>query len=345
MDFRYLNVNNKAHHIIFAALSFEQRCENAILKSLESSNPPDEIVLFDYGESATAGAQAKRLRDNHWAAISSAASKAGSHCKKVGVDAYSMTDVEEKVSHFTLSAGVVEIDISCMTRPHVLALATVVGRLSDWVEWHVAYTIPESFGNLNSTESRAGWKDTLWLSLGNRPILRNQGLAIGLVILGHEADRIGIAFKEIEPASGICLIPIRKDRPDLHRHTYSQNREFLAFLKQLRMPGPMGCRASEFFINGGWEIEEVNMDLIVEDTCAIAQRIADAAKKMDAPIVLVPFGPKISVFASAFVLSKLCPNRTWVIYPVVKTHPIDYSDGVLKTELFSRAIFSKQEYA
>lgn len=326
--------------LCIGALSFEERCKNWVLQSLRSSNPPDSVVLFDYGQSATLGVQAKRLRDRHWAVISEAASQFGANCDRVRVNAYSMTDVEERTDDLRKSADSVQIDISCMTRPHVLALASLAARMPKSLYWQVAYTIPDSFGDLNSPKSRAGWKDTVWLSLGNRPILRNQGLSIGFIILGHEADRISIAFSEIEPASGICLICARQDRPDLHRFTYSQNRELLGYLKELRMPGPKGSIASDFFENGGWETREVDMSSVVSGTCGIARHITHAADQMDAPIVLVPFGPKIAVFAAAFVFSKLCPNRTWVIYPVAETHPIDYSFGVCKTEVFTKDQFT-----
>ena len=324
--------------VTLAALSFEERCLAATKQVLTKETKPVSIVLLDYGATATPGSEATSLRNAHWAAIDNEASEHGIACSRRAINAYSMADLEEIVYQNTRGERRLLVDISCMTRPHILALAVSLTKAKNVESWTVAYTKPLSYGDLNAPNASGGWRDTLWLPLGEDPLLRNEGLALGLLAVGHEADRAGIALREIEPAAGIAIYSRRVDRPDLHRAALEKNRLLFSYLRQLRMPGPRGQAVKRFFRDGGWEIVGVRMERVVEDVARVAARVVRAAVALDSPIVFIPFGPKLVVLIVAWLLARECPDRSWAIYPVARTHPLGYSDGVLATDLLDGSV-------
>lgn len=325
----------------FAALSFEDRCLAAMQRELESTKTTSEVVMLDYGSTATPGSEATRLRHGHWTRIEQQCRKLGIACSRRAINAYSTEDMEEIVREKSETDQGLFVDISCMTKPHVLGLAASLAKLPDMTSWRIAYTKPLSYGDLNAPGSTGGWQDLLWLPLGDDPMLRNQGLAVGLLASGQEADRTSIALREIEPAAGIAMIPVRRDRPDLHRVVLDKNELLFSYLRELRMPGPRGKSSDKFFRNGGWEFIRIRMDSVVVDVFDVVARIVRAALALDGPIVLLPFGPKIVVFLAAWFLAKECSNRCWAVYPVARTHPLGYSDGILTTEEFSSELLEQ----
>ncbi len=321
--------------IMIASLSFEERCTGAIKKSISSNFKISEIAMLDYKSSATPGTEASELRNKNWNVVNQIADKIDVPCNRVEANAYSMDDLEDIVANKLGLHSELLFDISCMTRPHVLGLAASLARLPKDKKWRIAYTKPMTYGDLNAPKAAGGWNDTLWLPLGDDASLENQGLAVGLIASGHEAARTSIALKEIEPSCGLVIVPTRVDRPDLHRVILDKNDSLFRFLNGLRVAGPRGEKAESHFKNGGWEIEHAKMENIVADISQIVIRAINAAMELESPVVLVPFGPKLVVFISAWMLAKEYADRSWAIYPVAKTHPLAYSDGILDTEFVS----------
>ena len=172
------------------------------------------------------------------------------------------------------------------------------------------------------------------LPLGNDPSLSNQGVALGVMLLGSEADRSAIALNEFEPAAGVIVLSCRRARPDFYRSVRRNNALLIPYLRGLRMPGPRGRSIVKYFPSGGWESEEIQMDDVVADTARCLSQVVAAASEIHAPVIMFPFGPKIVVFATSLYLALQYPEASWAVYPVANTHLVNYSDGSDRTEWY-----------
>lgn len=320
---------------ILASLSFEPRCVFATLQRLNTELIDSTITMLDYGSVATPGSDATALRHSNWTRIRESALSGRIKCRRQPIHPFSMSDIEELVTEWETGETDLLTDISCMTRPHLLGLAVALARVRDSSRWTIAYTRPLSYGDLNSPKSTQGWRDCLWLPFGEDPVLRHQGVALGLVLAGHEPDRVATALREIEPGAGIAVVSHQEGRPDLNQAVERRNRLLFAYLSQIRMPGPRGQDVSKHLADGGWEFVRVALrsDSVLHEVTTVVERIVRAATALESPIIFIPFGPKIVVFIAAWLLAKACRNQCWAIYPVAGTHPIGYSDGVAGTQL------------
>ncbi len=318
-----------------AALSFEERCSAALVDwQRQDDRSARSAVFFSYEDRATPDLEATVARESNWARIVDFAESASLPVLRRRLDPYSIGDFENYIAAAAEEADEILIDLSCFTKPHLMAAARAVLRLDQATAWSVCYSSPYSYGNLNAPAARGGWQDTLVLPLGNDPSLTNQGMALGFVLAGMEADRTAIALNELEPASGLIVFSRRHDRPDLQRVTIANNSLLLAHLRELRMPGPQGRRILPYFHSGGWEVDKLQLEIITAEIGRCLGRLVTAAESIGSPIILFPFGPKIAVFLASLYLAREYPNSSWAVYPIPKTHPIDYSDGVRNVEWY-----------
>jgi hypothetical protein len=244
------------------------------------------------------------------------------------IDPYAMRSLEDTINYHGTLCDRLAVDLTCFTRPHVLAACQALAGLSAATRWRVGYTTPFSYGDLDTPSASGGWRDTLVLPLASDASLENEGLAVGIMLLGHQGERAAIALDQLEPAVGISVLTRRTDRPDIHRATLAQNRPLLEHLGRLRMPGPKRHEIAEYFASGGWSLESVKFDDLVPDVSRTLSPVMRSARALRAPIVLYPFGPKLVVFLYAFAMAAHYPRGSWAIYPVARTHPLNYSDGV-----------------
>ena len=326
---------SKPRHVkLLAALSFEERCA-ASLKSWQNDVAVTRsAVFFSYEDRATPDRRASVIREGNWSRIKELAGYAGTPVSRNRLDPYSMGDLESRIRTASEDADELVIDLSCFTKVHLMAIARSVLKVGARIPWSVCYSSPFSYGDLNAPTARGGWQDTLVLPLGDDPSLTHQGMALGLMIAGMEADRTAIAMSELEPASGLIVLSRSQDRPDLQRLTLANNSLLLAHLSELRMPGPQGKRIIPYFPSGGWEIEKIHTENVVAEIAQCLRRIVTAAESIRSPIILFPFGPKIVAFISSLYLARHYPAASWAIYPIPKTHPLDYSDGVRATKWY-----------
>lgn len=318
--------------LLVAALSFEDRCLGA-LSSLVLNKEAVDVTVLEYGTDATPGREAHSLRSANLTKLRALCKQAGIDIRRISINPYAMGPLERLLRECGERYSEVLVDISCLTRPHVLAAAITLASAS--VTWRVGYTSPQTYGDLNAPQGHGGWQDTLLLPLGPDPSLSREGVAIGVLLVGHEVARSGIALDELEPATGIAVSTYVDDRPDLYRRALAQHDALLTHLSALRMPGPEGKKVLPYFPNGGWEREVIDLEHAVSDIARVSARVLDAAKVLNAPIVLYPFGPKVVVFCFGMLLSLSYPQASWAIYPVPRTHPLAYSDGTSKTHWFS----------
>ncbi len=329
-------MSSKPRHVkLLAALSFEDRCAASLQTWQDAAaDTSRSAVYFSYEDRATPDVQASVMRENNWIRIRELAGSAHITVSRHRLDPYSMGDLERYIIDASQDADELAIDLSCFTKLHLMAIARAVLRVDSRIPWSVCYSRPFSYGNLNAPTARGGWLDTLVLPLGDDPSLKHQGMALGLMIAGIEADRTAIAMSELEPASGLVILSRSQGRPDLQRLTLANNSLLLAHLRELRMPGPQGKRILPYFHSGGWEVEKIRVENVVSEIARCLMRIVTAAESISSPVILFPFGPKIVVFLSSLYLARHYPGASWAIYPIPKTHPIDYSDGVRFSEWY-----------
>jgi hypothetical protein len=214
------------------------------------------------------------------------------------------------------------IDVSCLTKIHAIALSdpTVFSRLASW---EVAYSVPETYGHVTtSKEPTPGWRDVLILPVSAAPGPASDADARGVILTGHEGDRLIVALAELEPAAGVIVTAQAARRPDLRRESERRNE---AVLRRLR-----GRGASQ------WRQEVVEL----RDARALATAIGNEISKSrdtGSPVVLFPFGPKPFVFLAAMQLAAQPNSQAWFVYPIPNSYDVDYSYGTGRTVWFCRA--------
>nr|MBP8182116.1 hypothetical protein [Acidimicrobiia bacterium] len=281
---------------LIAALSFEDRATCGVV---ELADRIQELVMLDYGSRATPGHTARRAREQAWNKVGDIGKRTSMSPTRLEINPYSMRDLEDAILAPS-PATHTYIDISCLTRPHVVAAARACTELTAQSRrWSVVYTTPLSYGNLNSVTSGFGWRDTLVLPLGREPSASNEGVSVGLVLLGQEAERLQIALDEVEPAAGYAVHVVRDDRPDLYRRTIASNELVLRHLRSLRMPGRRADAIRPFLPSLGWVERGVHLPTLLSELAGIVSTVSSAARAAGAPVFLYPFGPKVSGFAAA----------------------------------------------
>jgi hypothetical protein len=115
-------------------------------------------------------------------------------------------------------------DISCVTKIHTLALAAELHASGDDVRWCLAYSLPEAY-NLADLGGKhdIGWQDIVVAPLAETAALFNEADGRGVIIPGHEGDRLVVALGELEPAGGVITVAETVGRPDLRALTERRN--------------------------------------------------------------------------------------------------------------------------
>jgi hypothetical protein len=306
-----------------AALSFEDR-DTAWAKALAGfSAKPRRVTLFDYD---TRVEPAEETRESRAANL------------RVFETVFGADRIETipKVNPFALS-GLVRmmqalvsraagtrllVDVTCMTRVHALASVTVAQPQSAAPSRPVyCYATPASYGF--EIGSHASWKDTLFMPIGKPRLLKREGHAHGLILAGHDGERLSVALQELEPATGTIVYARRSHRPDLLRKARAANRVLASRLLALRVPND--GRAGR----GGpaWLEEVVDLEDVAK-LQAIANRSMTSARADRGPLILYPFGPKLAVVEVALTIAEASDVDAWAVYPVPTVFQIDYSRAV-----------------
>ena len=188
------------------ALSFEERCTASLAHLLRTAQPPASAVLFDYATAVYPAAQDRDRRRRNRNLLEAACERADPAVplELVTVEPYFYRAAQRAVQTqiAVLQPDQVILDVSCLTKIHVIAL-THPAIFASSQHWELAYTMPETYGHLEtSKETGGGWKDVLVLPVGEPLEIANESEARGIVLAGHEGDRLIIALSELEPASG-----------------------------------------------------------------------------------------------------------------------------------------------
>jgi len=297
------------------ALSFEDRCTESLRMLAEERLALGTAMLLDYPTIVRPVTEDQERRSKNRRVFHRLAFDiCPVPIEERRVDPYSFQGFQdllrEPKSAFTV------FDITCMTKIHTLALAATLSQAPADREWAIAYSIPENYGDLAGTNKTLGWRDILIAPLAETAVLFNETHSRGIIITGHEADRLIVALGELDPSGGLIIVADSPQRPDLRILSQRRNQKIIRQLTSAR--------------RNAWQ--QVVVPLAA--TAALKEFLAreiELAAQHQAPILLFPFGPKPLVFLAAFELASHYPSSSWFVYPVPVAYDVDYSEGVSKT--------------
>lgn len=226
-----------------------------------------------------------------------------------------------QVLQSTVESRDVLVDVSSLTRPHLFGLASAIvdyGLKDAARSWHYAYTSPASYDPLGTSSS--GWARTVLAPTGPGARLGNAGNSVGVILLGHEDERLAAAMAEFSPSRGTVVLASTQDAPEFGRRAALRHRAFIKW----------------------WSLRENSKPVValdVDDTDQIrrvCQLASIDAMESDSPVVIYPFGPKVLCFAAAIATYSTNKLRSWYVYPVPSRYSIDHAEGVRALALFDK---------
>ena len=162
--------------------------------------------------------------------------------------------------------------------------------------------------------------------------MTREGHAIGIVLPGHDAERLAIALEELEPFSGIVVFANTPQRPDFLARSRETNKYVIDRLKTLSLN--LNLRESlPTTHNPRWSFE--TSDIFKSQT--ISRCVDDAiemAYEFRAPLVLFPFGPKIHTLIVSIHIAHAKYVDSYAVYPVPTRFQVGYTEGIGETKCF-----------
>jgi len=307
----------------FGINSFEDRCLASLSRLLTAGIKCSRLCFVDYPTSAQPEADDRRIRKSHRESAASIATSFGETLFNPTVEAYASAGLEFELVKFSGEVGNRRwvIDISCLTKIHVITLATFLASDAAKVATiFLVYTSPRAYGNLDQVSKQIGWNDVIIAPVAATAKMHNEGDSRGLVIAGHESERLWSALNEIEPASGVLVLGRIPTRPDITRLSEKINK---GVIKHMSIDYAAAWTRQVVDVSDTKTLEEL-----------VAQEIEKAAKD-DAPMILYPFGPKSLILAAAGQLLKGYPSGSWFVYPVPAGYDLTYSEGSSGSYWFS----------
>ncbi|MCI0604588.1 hypothetical protein L0156_16500 [bacterium] len=312
-------LGNSSSTMWVGALSFEERCVASLSKLSGEDLRVNAAVALGYSTQVNPSSDDQARRARNLEILSDLKSKAyDEEIRLVRIDAYSFQGLQDAMEDLIArdNPKFVIFDVSCMTKIHVLALAAMLSRSQLRFEWSVCYSIPENYGNLSEPHRKSGWRDIIVAPLAETALLFNEAHSRGIIMPGHEADRLILGLAELEPSGGLILLVNTPNRPDLRYLSERNNHKIMRQLTRLR--------------SSDWVIKIVGL-VDLDNLARYAKEQINIAKEFDAPVILFPYGPKLLLFFVALQLSSEYPEASWFVYPIPAAYDINYSEGIEST--------------
>jgi hypothetical protein len=309
-------------------VSFEERATAWAQFMSANERQPVKAFLFDYDTVALPASRDNTMRN---------------HCRDIFVESLKPTVVKinERINPFAMNpltdmmykvldelANVpLVVDITCMTRVHLLALVAALYGRRGQNDIIFCYTVPVGYGF--GREDQFGWRDVLFIPAVRRWVFKREGQMRGVILAGHDAERLSVALGEMEPASGIMVYCGNPKRPDFLRRAREVNKTTECRLGNLKMPrwdkspGPLD----------GWIIKCIDVCDFQALSEVLRSQVNEAKRELS-PIIIFPFGPKPDSLAVALFLWNWGVEDAWVAYPVPYGFSTDYSTGSAELQAF-----------
>lgn len=298
------------------AISFEQRCLGGVMTLREAGAHVKAGIAIDYSTNMTPREIGEVRRQEHWLQMQGAADGViRGRFERTAVEPYSYSDIQRSLKEVTdkQQPDTVVIDVSCMTKIHALAIGSWLVTHCQSANIIISYTSPLHFGNLVEMDRRMGWKDIVIIPLVDNAELMNEYASRGIIVLGHENDRLIVALSEMHPSGGTIVTPWAPRRPDLRVVANRNNRKIVKELEGLG--------------GGRWISREARLSE-VDGLMEMVDREVGLAAKKEAPLIVFPFGPKLLLLAISYRLRQTYERRTWLVYPVPTGYDVEYSEGI-----------------
>jgi len=298
------------------AASFEERSLGSLQQLRRQAASLDRILILQYHTAVLPESSSEEKRAQNFAAVTSLArSITKRDPESVPVPAYSYGAGQRFVRRL-LDSGYerIIIDVSCLTKIHTLAIAAGMAAARSDTEIWIAYAVPENYPGIGrSSRTGEGWQDIIVAPLSESARFFNENSGRGIVMIGHEADRLIIGLSEIEPAGGTIIVASSAQRPDLAEVSLRRNQRVI---RQLR-----GMRSAH------WSKKTVDLC-----DCAGIARVVDEevsrASPEGAPVILFPYGPKPHLFTATYELAQRYTENGWFVYPIPLSYDASYSEGI-----------------
>lgn len=300
---------------LISAISFESRSLAASQIFVNANIPPKIHFIFDYMTIAEPFDEDMFIRDQQRKHFMNCFDN---NCETIFINKFSATSLSPFVKKmeeiFNLCSNTtLYIDITCLTSVHLIGIATAIFNNShDYSKIHFLYSTPltYSFGK----GIRFTCRDVIHIPIGRQRQLTREGHAIGLILPGHDPERLTVALEEIEPINGVIIYSNTQTRPD-----------FLCSSLELNKYVTDRLRYRE-------EIVDL-FDAVTLSECV--EYAVNTARESEAPLILYPFGPKVHVLVASLKMAQANDVDTWAIYPVPTCFHVRATDGVGKTTCFS----------
>jgi hypothetical protein len=306
------------------ALSFEERCLASLARLDNLRLAVDEILLLEYNTTVVTREEERRRREKHYSLIWDCATRLSKNpLQRRETFAYSFDDIKLVLSEARgiRQSGSLIVDITCMTKIHALAVAVFVqGNPDTRSNCLISYSSPENYGDLERSHEKFGWSDVLIAPLGDAPSMTDDADSRGIIIPGHESDRLLMAISEVEPAGGTIVVVDSHRRPDMRKLCEKKNEMVVKYLIKMH--------------SSDWSKEVVMHDDFVTLSRIVEKTVNEAASNR-APVFLLPFGPKGIIFVTTYELATKYVDATWFVYPVPTAYDVNYTEGVRSTRWLS----------
>lgn len=309
-------------------VSFEERA-SAWAEFMASRHvQPERVFLIDYETIALPADRDRLLRKRCRSAFSKAFAPSRTQFLN-GINAFAVNSLQEVMAQILEECDRLPLvmDISCMTRVHLLAVVAALYDRTEPREVYFCYSVPASYGF--RPEDRSAWRDVLFVPAGSRWTFKREGQSRGIVLAGHDAERLSVALGELEPASGTLIYCGNPKRPDFLRRAREVNAKIERRLLQLRMPRFSGQPGA----GDGWTVASIDVGDFQALSTTLQTQVSEA-KREQSPVILFPYGPKPDSLAVALLLREWDIGDAWAVYPVPKSFSTAYSEGVAELQAF-----------
>lgn len=306
------------------SLSFEDRCLGALTALKEHGIRVSSGVLIDYPSEVAPELEGRERKERNLHAMNDIRPHVFEASLRLRtVLPYSFYSIQHLVAQSVeeLSADALIIDISCLTKIHTVSLAAFLTRLRKRPTWFLAYSVPENYIGFFESSKSFGWKDIIVAPISESAVLFNEVRSRGILIPGHEGDRLIVALGEIEPSGGVIVMTQTRSRPELCYISERNNKSMLRHLTKMR--------ASD------WSSEYVDV-VDFGGLRRIICREIELARQYQSPVILFPFGPKLVIFVAAMQLRAQYGDAAWFVYPVPSKYGVDYTEGIERTIWMTR---------
>lgn len=299
------------------AASFEERSINSLLALSNSDIRIEKAIVISYKTRVEPEPEAGESRRANMAEILRLAAKVSrTQSLKKPLPAYAYGAAFQFVTQqlSDVEYDLIIFDVSCLTKIHAIAVAAALGLDRGRCNAIIAYTSAENYPGIADSDVPApGWQDIIVAPLSASARFFNESSSRGIVILGHEADRLIVALAEIEPSGGAIVVASSPLRPDIGELTARRNARVVRQLMRMRA--------------ADWTKHTIGL-MDVRGMEELVSHEIQRASKDNAPAILFPYGPKTLLFISAFSLAKNYYDNSWFVYPIPMSYDSSYSEGI-----------------